>query len=67
MHLMHLKMFRMQSFAIFGGVYAFASCIAQRLRQKQDGRRFLIVFSTAENCLMILSDGRIAAWDRERH
>ena len=26
-----------QSFAIFGGVYAFASCIAQRLRQKQDG------------------------------
>lgn len=27
----------LQSFAIFGGVYAFASCIAQRLRQKQDG------------------------------
>ncbi|CAL8464408.1 g3943 [Coccomyxa elongata] len=25
-----------KSFAIFGGVYAFASCIAQRLRQKQD-------------------------------
>lgn len=27
----------LQSFAMFGGVYAFASCIAQRLRQKQDG------------------------------
>ena len=28
----------LQSFAMFGGVYAFASCIAQRIRQKQDGK-----------------------------
>ena len=32
-----------QSFAIFGGVYAFASCIAQRLRQKQDGEPLSLV------------------------
>ncbi len=28
----------LQSFAIFGGVYAFASCIVQRIRQKKDGK-----------------------------
>ncbi len=26
-----------QSFAMFGGVYAFASCMVQRIRDKQDG------------------------------
>lgn len=35
----------LQSFAIFGGVYAFASCIAQRLRQKQDGGSFVALLS----------------------
>ena len=26
-----------QSFAMFGGVYAFVSCLVQRIRNKQDG------------------------------
>lgn len=36
-HTMTGDVFCAQSFAIFGGVYAFASCMVQRIRAKQDG------------------------------
>lgn len=31
------RLLSLQAFAVFGGVYALASCIVQRLRQKEDG------------------------------
>ena len=38
MHLRRMLCYA-QSFAIFGGVYAFASCMVQRIRDKQDGEQ----------------------------
>ena len=52
-------MMPLQSFAIFGGVYAFASCIAQRIRQKQDGELSTARIVHDRTLAMIAADAMI--------